>query len=92
MYKNINISDYRNQLLDPRWSAKALEIKNRDNHRCRNCQSPNNLQVHHRQYHFSKMLKCFKSPWDYHDSLLITMCKRAHDIGHTKYKVPINYI
>ena len=34
---------------DPKWQAKKVLILIRDNYKCRNCNSTENLQVHHRQ-------------------------------------------
>lgn len=80
--------DYGTLLGDIRWKAKSIQIKSRDNHKCRNCGVAKNLQVHHRQYHFVKSLGDFKKPWDYSSDILITLCKECHDTGHLKYKVP----
>jgi hypothetical protein len=79
-------------LFDKRWIAKRTEIIERDKARCVICQDDNNLQVHHRQYHFIKSLEQFKPPWDYENNLLITLCERCHSKGHSKYKVPNVYI
>jgi len=78
--------------LDPKWQAKKVLILIRDNYKCRNCNSIDNLQVHHRQYHFFDILQTYKDPWDYSNNLLITLCKTCHDRGHKLYKVPIKRI
>ena len=79
---------YGGLLFHPRWKEKRVEILARDNGRCVICSEPDDLQVHHRQYHFIKKQQCFKVPWDYEDGLLITLCKSCHNRGHSKYKVP----
>ncbi len=79
-------------LFDPRWKAKRLLILNRDDHKCVLCASSEDLQVHHRQYHFSKATKAFSLPWNYEDNLLITLCEKCHQKGHRQYKVPTKYI
>ncbi|RFZ86033.1 HNH endonuclease [Mucilaginibacter terrenus] len=79
---------YGSLLFDERWRAKRALIIKRDHNKCVNCQSSDELQVHHRQYHFIKNINQFKPPWDYHSSLLITLCKRCHNKGHNKFKVP----
>jgi hypothetical protein len=79
-------------LFDKRWSAKRLEILQRDNNRCVICEDDEKLQVHHRQYHFVIALSRFKAPWDYENYLLITMCESCHGRGHSKYKVPTIYV
>jgi len=79
---------YGNLLFDPRWKAKRSEIMARDKNCCVICQSTDELQIHHRQYHFVKAANGFKVPWDYADHLLITLCKSCHQRGHSKFKVP----
>jgi len=79
-------------LFDPRWKAKRLMILKRDTNKCIICKSPENLQIHHRQYHFIKSIKSFSPPWDYEDKLLITLCQFCHQKGHRQYNVPTKYI
>lgn len=80
--------DYQELLKDIRWKSKAKEIRIRDKEKCRNCGSNNNLQVHHRQYHFISNLNDFKKPWDYPNQILVTLCKQCHTIGHKLYNIP----
>lgn len=75
-------------LFHPKWRLRRKEILDRDNHACVICASQSNLEVHHRQYHFIINTKEFKPPWDYDDHLMITLCNRCHQRGHSKYKVP----
>jgi hypothetical protein len=75
-------------LLHPNWKAKRKEILERDNHKCRVCNSSEELEVHHRQYLFIRATKQFKPPWDYAGHLLITLCSKCHARGHAQYKVP----
>jgi 5-methylcytosine-specific restriction endonuclease McrA len=75
-------------ILHPNWKLKRKEILKRDQFKCVICGSENELQVHHRQYHFVEATKKFKVPWDYPDHLLITLCSPCHARGHSKYKVP----
>jgi hypothetical protein len=75
-------------LFDPRWRAKRQEILNRDNNSCLICAGADNLQVHHRQYHFVVRQNRFKLPWEYDDRLLISLCESCHKRGHNKYRVP----
>ena len=79
---------YAGLILHPKWKSKRKEIIERDNHRCIICSSKKGLQVHHRQYHFIYATKKFKVPWDYDNSLLITLCSKCHSRGHSKFKVP----
>lgn len=83
---------YGAALFDPRWKEKREEILKRDDHKCIICRSDKDLQVHHRQYHFSKLLNRFREPWEYSDRLMVTLCKNCHQRGHRLYKVPIKYI
>ncbi len=86
------LKDYGKLLSDVRWKSKTLEIKERDKNKCKNCGERKYLQVHHRQYHYVTSLGRFKHPWDYPNDLLITLCKKCHDSGHSKYKVPTKKI
>lgn len=83
---------YGATLFDPQWKAKRVEILRRDGNACVNCKASKNLQVHHRQYHFSTTLNAFVNPWQYTNNLLITLCKRCHDKGHRLYQVPVKKI
>lgn len=83
---------YGGLLFDKRWIAKRAEIIERDQNSCVICKGGENLQVHHRQYHFIKALKKFKAPWDYEDHLMITLCEKCHSKGHSKFRVPNVYL
>jgi 5-methylcytosine-specific restriction endonuclease McrA len=74
------------------WKRKRKEILERDNNKCVICDSTQNIVVHHRQYVFIKERQSFKDPWDYDNSLLITLCRSCHQRGHTKFEVPIIYL
>src|SRR5436309_15637661 len=84
----LNHGGYGAALFDPRWKAKRAEILERDQHKCVHCKSQNTLQIHHRQYHFSRTLNVFKNPWEYDNYLLIALCENCHHKGHKLYKVP----
>lgn len=79
---------YGELLWDERWREKRKRIINRDNGRCIFCGSSEDLVVHHRQYHVTEEGKKYV-PWSYDDKYLITVCKKCHQAGHNKYKVPI---
>jgi 5-methylcytosine-specific restriction endonuclease McrA len=89
---NVNHGGYGATLFDPRWKAKRIEILSRDGNKCKICKSPEQLQVHHRQYHFSTILNAFKDPWDYSNHLMVTLCQNCHQKGHRIYKVPTKYV
>lgn len=80
---------YKALILHPKWKQRRKEILARDNHSCVNCHETEDLQVHHRQYHFVLSLRQYKAPWDYPDRLLITLCVKCHAQGYSKFKVPI---
>lgn len=80
---------YSELLQQPEWSARRNIILSRDGHRCRNCGSENNLQVHHRQYHRDRKTGAFVKPWEYRDSYLVSLCLDCHQAGHKYYKIPV---
>ena len=76
---------YEEQIKDPKWQRKRLEILQRDGFRCQMCgREDKPLHVHHLHY-----LEGHKI-WDYHNSDLITLCedchRREHDIGSGRNK------
>jgi 5-methylcytosine-specific restriction endonuclease McrA len=87
-----NHGAYGAALFDPRWKAKRKEILERDKNMCVLCKSDKKLQVHHRQYHFSRTLNAFRNPWEYSHNLMVTLCESCHQKGHRLYKVPTKYI
>ncbi len=83
---------YAGLLLSTEWRDKRKEILKRDQNKCRICNSTEELQVHHRQYHYSLVLRKFRKPWEYPNNLLISLCKKCHKKGHNKFEVPVKYI
>ncbi|MCD8740183.1 hypothetical protein LT679_06170 [Mucilaginibacter roseus] len=79
---------YGGLLFDERWKSKRAQILLRDQNKCIICKRSEELQVHHRQYHFNKNQNQFSPPWQYPNNLLITLCKSCHQRGHAKFKVP----
>lgn len=66
---------YRDQLKDPRWQRKRLEVMHRDNFKCRKCDNGEiTLNVHHIAYVFRW------KPWEYPDYYLITLCESCHEL------------
>jgi 5-methylcytosine-specific restriction endonuclease McrA len=62
---------YYEKLQDPRWQKKRLEVMNRDEWMCVDCnQSNNTLTVHHCRYN--------GEPWDVENEFLMTLCKDCH--------------
>lgn len=71
--------NYGEQLKDPRWQKRRLEIMQRDNFTCQKCGNGLNdgvsLNVHHLVYR-----KC--QPWEYLDYELVTLCENCHHETH----------
>ncbi|MHB9110427.1 MAG: HNH endonuclease [Armatimonadota bacterium] len=68
-----NYKTWSEQLKDPRWQKKRLEIMERDKFRCRWClNEESTLTVHHSYY--EKGLK----PWEYPNESLVTLCEECH--------------
>lgn len=88
---NLVHGSYGALLWDERWREKRQRILARDNYRCINCGSQEDLIVHHRQYHISLDGKKYV-PWNYDDKYLATFCKKCHQSGHSKYDVPVRII
>lgn len=64
---------YQDQLKDPRWQKKRLQIMERDGFQCALCMdSKSTLHVHHKKYIKGK------EPWSYDDNYLITLCDKCH--------------
>lgn len=68
---------YQEQLRDPRWQKKRLEIMARDEWTCRLCGDTDaTLTVHHKSYRQNDGV--FVDIWDYENSWLITLCEKCH--------------
>lgn len=66
---------YAEQLKDPRWQRKRLEILERDNWLCRKCGSTEKtLHVHHGYYEKGLMA------WEYPSETLHAVCEDCHEI------------
>lgn len=90
--KNLNHGGYGSVLFDPRWKSRRWEILERDGYKCIICGAGEELEVHHRQYHFSTIKNVLSDPWDYADRILITLCRSCHQNGHRLFKVPTKKI
>jgi len=91
-FREQNHGSYRAKLFDKRWKEFRKKIIDRDSSKCIVCNDAENLQVHHKQYHFSELSRTFKDPWEYDPMYLITLCKTCHQKGHNKFKVPTKHI
>ena len=69
--------DYKEQIKDPRWQRRRLEILSRDNFACQICgDTDNTLHVHHLAYEQNKKI------WEYDDWQLISLCEKCHEDEH----------
>lgn len=70
---------YSEQLKDPRWQKKRLEIFNRDKFTCVQCGNfKSTLHVHHANGYQNGLM-----PWEYPDVELLTLCESCHTKEHT---------
>ena len=76
---------YAEQLKDPRWQRKRLEILERDSFTCTSCgDKEKQLHVHHGAY-----LSGLKV-WEYDDKMLHTVCVTCHsDISDEIYETNV---
>jgi hypothetical protein len=80
------MSYYSDYWKDPRWQKKRLEIFERDEWKCQECQSTTEtLCVHHKKY-------TAPVPWEQPDEDLITLCEGCHELEEaTKKENPAIY-
>jgi hypothetical protein len=68
---------YAEQLKNPRWQKRRLEILERDKWTCQACKdTESTLTVHHKSYRFEN--GTFADVWDYVGDDLITLCESCH--------------
>jgi hypothetical protein len=78
---------YIKKLQNPLWQKKRLEILQRDNFKCIQCECDNKeLHVHHRWYVFGKEI------WDYPDTCFETLCYECHEYVESQIKNSIHDI
>lgn len=72
---------YKDQLLDPRWQKKRLEILSRDKFTCQLClDTETTLHIHHKYYD-----KTYQTlAWEYPNHSLLTICSDCH-VAITKH-------
>lgn len=72
-----SMSDYAAKYRDPRWQRKRLEVMQRANFACQECDSTTTtLNVHHRRYRKGA------APWEYDDHELMCLCESCHSQHH----------
>ena len=68
---------YAEQLLDPRWQKKRLEVLDYSNFSCEICgDEKSTLHVHHKHY------ICGRKVWEYDNKQLICLCWQCHKNQH----------
>lgn len=73
------MATYWEQLKDPRWQRRRLEIMQRDEFVCRICyDAESTLNVHHKHYFKGR------APWEYEDHELVTLCEHCHEAQHER--------
>ena len=90
-YKKPKNKAYARLLKDRRWYEKRIEILKRDNYKCTECGSGDNLCVHHKYYLKNAKNNYFVYPWDYPNEALTTLCKECHKEWHMKNKNLVYY-
>jgi hypothetical protein len=76
------VTTYKEQLLDPRWQRRRLEILERDGFACRMCGSQDKtLHVHHVAYAPDR-----SPPWETVSEMLITLCAGCHEDEHGRHR------
>ena len=77
---------YADQIKDPRWQKKRLEILKRDEFTCQQCGNKElTLHVHHK--HYNKGAKI----WEYENWELTTLCENCHSEKHNKKEIINNF-
>lgn len=77
----MNKMEYKEQIKNPQWQKRRLEILSRDNFKCVVCDCDDEeLHVHHLYYEKDKKI------WEYPDSALITLCGYCHNTEHFRHK------
>jgi len=65
---------YAEQLKDPRWQRKRLEVLQAKQFKCESCENETEtLHVHHRYYVSHRM------PWEYPDFCYQVLCASCHE-------------
>ena len=71
------MTTYSERLKDPRWQRRRLEILQRSDFSCEDCEATDKtLHVHHKLYRKGAM------PWEYADHELEALCEDCHEKHH----------
>lgn len=78
---------YSDLLKSPKWQKKRLQILKRDKWKCKLCGDEETmLQIHHKEYINGQ------DPWNYDNSLLVTLCSDCHlEVEKLKKEYPDIY-
>ena len=68
---------YSENLKDPRWQKKRLEVMQRDDFHCAECGAGDSTLAVHHLYYVSG-----RKPWQYPMWSLSTLCEHCHDVAH----------
>lgn len=68
--------DYSEQLLQPEWYDKRIEILDLHGHSCQECGEVTGLQIHHISYDLTKMA------WEYDNDNFMCLCEHHHKLKH----------
>ena len=69
---------FEEQIKDPRWQKRRLEIMQRDEFTCQMCgDKESTLHVHHIKYVSGR------NYWEYNDWEMITLCAECHSAEHS---------
>lgn len=73
---------YAEQLRNPNWQRRRLEILSRSDFSCENCgDAESTLNVHHKYYRKGRMA------WEYEDHELMALCESCHKQDHEHREV-----
>lgn len=78
-------NNFKEQIKDPRWQKRRLEIMQRDDFACQMCgDKESTLNVHHIRYVKGRKY------WEYDDWELVTLCEDCHDFEHMAKNEALN--
>lgn len=80
--------NYQDQIKNPNWQKKRLEIMQRDDFTCQSCMdSDSTLNVHHKYYLPNKKI------WEYPSESLVTLCEFCHkDLHESQYQLERGFL
>lgn len=74
--------EFSEQIKDPRWQKKRLQVLELHDFKCEICgNTENELHVHHSRYIKNRMY------WEYDNDVLMCLCSKCHERIHKKTQV-----